>query len=145
MLLSYSLCPCRLDTKRNLHILNSWRRQLKVTNSQRNLLSPFLWQGDAVHQRTRRHKSADNYLHSRHRKFCSFYCSNCKYKRVIISAFFKSRYVSAEVNSNIYNWKIKNQLDATYYFIVLLIESTCFGHYYAYHQELAVSLQLNRT
>jgi hypothetical protein len=33
--------------------------------------------------------------------------------------------------------KNKNQLDATYYFIVLLIGSTCFGHYYAYHQELA--------
>ena len=34
------------------------------------------------------------------------------------------------------NWRIKNQLDATYYFIVLLIGSTCFGHYYAHHQEL---------
>jgi len=34
-------------------------------------------------------------------------------------------------------FKNKNQLDATYYFIVLLIGSTCFGHYYAYHQELA--------
>ena len=35
------------------------------------------------------------------------------------------------------NWRIKNQLDATCYFIVLLIGSTCFGHYYAHHQELA--------
>ena len=34
------------------------------------------------------------------------------------------------------NVKNKNQLDATYYFIVLLIGSTCFGHYYAHHQEL---------
>ena len=33
--------------------------------------------------------------------------------------------------------KNKNQLDATYYFIVLLIGSTCFGHYYAHHRELA--------
>jgi len=33
--------------------------------------------------------------------------------------------------------KNKNQLDATYYFIVLLIGSTCFGHCYAHHQELA--------
>ena len=32
--------------------------------------------------------------------------------------------------------KNKNQLDATYYFIVLLMGSTCFGHYYAHHQEL---------
>ena len=35
------------------------------------------------------------------------------------------------------NWRIKHQLDATYYFTVLLIGSTCFGHYYAHHQELA--------
>ena len=31
----------------------------------------------------------------------------------------------------------KNQLDATYYFIVLVTGSTYFGHYYAHHQELA--------
>ena len=33
--------------------------------------------------------------------------------------------------------KNKTQLDVTYYFIVLLMGSTCFGHYYAHHQELA--------
>jgi len=33
--------------------------------------------------------------------------------------------------------KNKNQIDATYYFIVLLKGSTCFAHYYAHHQELA--------
>jgi len=33
--------------------------------------------------------------------------------------------------------KNKNQLDATYYFIVLPIGSTCFGHYCAHHQKLA--------
>ena len=35
--------------------------------------------------------------------------------------------------------RLKNikQQDATYYFIVLLIGSTCFGHYCAYHQEFA--------
>jgi len=33
--------------------------------------------------------------------------------------------------------KNKNQLDTTYYFIVLLIGSTCLGHYYAHQQELA--------
>jgi len=31
---------------------------------------------------------------------------------------------------------MKNQPDATYYFIVLFTGSTCFGHYYAHHQEL---------
>ena len=35
-----------------------------------------------------------------------------------------------------YQVKNENQLDATYYFIVLLIGLTCFGHYYAHHQEL---------
>jgi len=38
------------------------------------------------------------------------------------------------------NWRIKNQLDATCYFIVLLIGSTCFGHYYAHHQEFATMM-----
>ena len=38
------------------------------------------------------------------------------------------------------NWRIKKQLDAIYYFIVLLIGSTCFGHYYAHHQELATMM-----
>ena len=31
----------------------------------------------------------------------------------------------------------KKLLDATYCFIILMIGSTCFGHYYAHHQELA--------
>jgi len=34
--------------------------------------------------------------------------------------------------------KNKNKLDATYYFVVLLMGSTRFGHYYAHHQELAL-------
>jgi len=38
------------------------------------------------------------------------------------------------------NWRIKNQLDATYYFTVLLIGSICFGHYYTHHQELATMM-----
>jgi len=45
-------------------------------------------------------------------------------------------YASLKQSSNINNMKNKNQLDATYYFIVLLIGSTCFGHYYAHRQEL---------
>jgi len=36
--------------------------------------------------------------------------------------------------------KNKNQLDVTCYFIVLLIGSTFFGHYYAHHQELATMM-----
>jgi len=31
----------------------------------------------------------------------------------------------------------KIQLDPTYYFIMLMLGSTCFGHHYAHHQELA--------
>ena len=38
------------------------------------------------------------------------------------------------------NLENKNQLDATYYFIVLLIGSTCFGHYYAHHQVLTTNV-----
>jgi hypothetical protein len=32
--------------------------------------------------------------------------------------------------------KKKNQLDATEWFIALIICSACFGHFYAHHQEL---------
>ena len=32
----------------------------------------------------------------------------------------------------------KNQLDATEWFIALIICSTCFGHFYAHHQELEI-------
>ena len=32
----------------------------------------------------------------------------------------------------------KNQLDATELFIALIICSTCFGHFYAHHQELEI-------
>jgi len=32
--------------------------------------------------------------------------------------------------------KNKILLDATYYFIMLTLGSTCFGHHYAHHQEL---------
>ena len=31
---------------------------------------------------------------------------------------------------------ITEELDATYYFIMLMLGSTCFGHHYAHHQEL---------
>jgi hypothetical protein len=37
----------------------------------------------------------------------------------------------------------KNQVEATYYFIVVLIDSTCFGHYYAHHQEFATMMLIN--
>ena len=36
----------------------------------------------------------------------------------------------------------ENQLDATERFIALIISSTCFGHLYAYHQELETILVL---
>jgi len=40
--------------------------------------------------------------------------------------------------SEIHGSQLKNkiQLDATYYFITLMLGSTCFGHHYAHHQEL---------
>ena len=36
----------------------------------------------------------------------------------------------------------KNQLDATEWFIALIICSTCFGHFYAHHQELETTCVL---
>ena len=38
------------------------------------------------------------------------------------------------------SWRIKYQLDVTCYFISLLMYSTCFGHWYIHHQELATVL-----
>jgi len=38
------------------------------------------------------------------------------------------------------NWRIKDQLDATCYFIVLLIGPICFGHYHAHHQEITTMM-----
>ena len=43
--------------------------------------------------------------------------------------------LGAEINFCICVQK-KNQLDATEWFIALIICSTCFGHFYAHHQEL---------
>jgi hypothetical protein len=34
----------------------------------------------------------------------------------------------------------KNQLDTTEWFIALIVCSTCFGHFYAHHQELETSV-----
>ena len=39
----------------------------------------------------------------------------------------------------------KNQLDATEWFITLIICSTCFGHFYAHHQELETICVLTTT
>jgi len=39
--------------------------------------------------------------------------------------------------------KNKNQIDANYYFIVLLIGSTCFGQYCTHHQELATMMLIS--
>ena len=43
-------------------------------------------------------------------------------------------YQSSESHDSNVDYHI--ELIATYYFIVLLIGSTCFGHYYANHQRL---------
>ena len=50
----------------------------------------------------------------------------------------KSAFKKTKTNSfQILNYLGANFQFVTYYFIVLLISSTCFGHYYARHQELA--------
>jgi len=76
-----------------------------------------------------------------------FYVHINVYKAYWSWAFRLSRWKVTGLDADIYwtvhhcdNWRIKNQLDATYYFIVLLIGSTCFGHYYSQHQELATMM-----
>ena len=46
--------------------------------------------------------------------------------------------LNTSVGSDNHVCHLKNniQLDATYYFIMLMLGSTCFGHHYAHHQEL---------
>jgi len=46
------------------------------------------------------------------------------------------------VRSSLYKRREENQLDATDCLIALVICSTCFGHLYAYHQELETILVL---
>jgi len=46
------------------------------------------------------------------------------------------------VRASVYMRTEENQLDATEWFIALVICSTCFGHLYAYHQELETTLVL---
>jgi len=38
----------------------------------------------------------------------------------------------------------KIQLDATYYFIMLMLGSTCFGHHYAHHHPSCLHLISNQ-
>jgi len=60
--------------------------------------------------------------------------------RVVITDFWVKRngnFVPFTEWKESVNWRMKNQLDATYYFTVLLIGWTCFGHYYAHNQELS--------
>jgi len=42
------------------------------------------------------------------------------------------------VRASYYKRREENQLDATEWFIVIIICSTCFGHSYAHHQELEI-------
>jgi hypothetical protein len=46
------------------------------------------------------------------------------------------------VRASLYMRREQNQLDATVWFIALIICSTCFGHFYAHHQELGTILVL---
>jgi hypothetical protein len=46
------------------------------------------------------------------------------------------------VRASLYMRREENQLDATEWFIALIICSTCFGHLYANHQELETILVL---
>ena len=44
------------------------------------------------------------------------------------------------VHASLYKRREENQIDATEWFIALIIFSTCFGHLYAHHQEIEIIL-----
>ena len=46
------------------------------------------------------------------------------------------------VRASLYTHRDENQLDATEWFIALIIRSICFGHLYAHHQVLETILVL---
>ena len=46
------------------------------------------------------------------------------------------------VRASLYKRREENHLDASEWFIALIICSTCFGHLYAHHQELETILVL---
>jgi hypothetical protein len=50
-----------------------------------------------------------------------------------IHNYAQTKLWSENLNRRDHNWRIRNKIDATYYFILLIIGSTCFGHYYAHH------------
>ena len=62
-----------------------------------------------------------------------------KYKRMLK---FRDRkvYLMCVCPCIVVIWVEENQLDVTQCFIELVIRSTCFGHVYAHHQELATIL-----
>jgi len=51
-----------------------------------------------------------------------------------------NNYSFCEVTKKSLSAEKKNQLDATEWFIALIICATCFGHLYAHHQELETIL-----
>jgi len=51
-------------------------------------------------------------------------------------------YIYIFVRASLYERREENQLDATEWFIALIICSTCFGHLYTHHQELETILVL---
>ena len=66
-------------------------------------------------------------------------CTTRMYKSSTNTSSLKHGHYFSTILNFINNWRIKNQPDATYYFIVLLIGWTCYGHYYAHHHELAIT------
>ena len=67
---------------------------------------------------------------------CIFLNVRCVYFRTTSPRFI---YVS-RLDTNYISWRIEDQLDVTCYFILHFMCSTCFGHQYIHHQELATIL-----
>ena len=70
-------------------------------------------------------------------RYAYLYLYSCRFLPVNRNQFLINSTATNEKGEFGRGLKNKYQLDATYYFTVLLTGSTCFGHYYAHHQELA--------
>jgi len=119
----------------------SWLKHQQLTS---NEVCPKVWYHPAVlvnrHcsfiiilmiKRTSRYVSIE--YRPRHFSWVAFF--SFRSSNIIITGHY--RFFTHCFQHMFYNWRIKNQLDVTCYFIVLLIGSTCFGHYCAHHKELA--------
>jgi len=109
-----------------------WRNMVQLEDNTIRLMCIACWVTKATH----------TYTHTQTFGLCKayYYFATTVVTRTRVSVTFIRVWSVFDVYWTVHhcdNWRIKDQLDVTCYFIVLLIGSTCFGYNYAYHLELA--------